>query len=89
MKKLEDIFNEAVDNAKAIIPANQYHFKQANNEGVEKDYSITHEQFVKGLLNKFDSYSSFSKVFIDHLEGQKTLLLLLHRHLFRFLMPGI
>lgn len=74
MKKLEAIFNEAVNNAKAIIPANQYHFKQVNNEGVEKDYSITHEQFVKGLTNKFDSYPSFSKVFIDHLEGQKNII---------------
>lgn len=73
MKKLEDIFNQAVHNAKAIIPDDSYHFKQANNEGVEKHYSITHEQFVKGLLNKFNSYSSFSKVFIDHLEGQKNI----------------
>ena len=73
MKKLEDIFNQAVNNAKAIIPTNQYHFKQASNEGVEKDYSIKHEQFVKGLMNKFDSYPSFSKVFIDHLEGQKNI----------------
>lgn len=73
MKKLEDIFKQAVNNAKAIIPTNQYHFKQANNEGVEKDYSIKHEQFVKGLINKFDSYPSFSKVFIDHLEGQKNI----------------
>jgi len=73
LKKLEDIFKQAVNNAKAIIPTNQYHFKQANNEGVEKDYSIKHEQFVKGLINKFDSYPSFSKVFIDHLEGQKNI----------------
>lgn len=73
MKKLEDIFNQAVHNAKTIIPDDSYHFKQANNEGLEKHYSITHEQFVKGLLNKFNSFSSFSKVFIDHLEGQKNI----------------
>jgi hypothetical protein len=73
LKKLEDIFKQAVNNAKAIIPPNQYHFKQVNNKGVEKDYSITHEEFVKGLLNKFNSYPSFSKNFIDHLEGQKNI----------------
>ncbi len=73
MKTLEDIFYMAVEKTIELIPTNNFEFEQVNNDGNVKKYNISPGQFEKATTNKFSNYQYFSKVFIDHLEGQKNI----------------
>ena len=74
MKTVEETFHIAYEETLKIIPKTLYSFKQANNEGVLKEYYIKPEEFENSLRNKFGNYERFSKIFTDHLLGQKNII---------------
>ena len=74
MKSIEEIYKDSVNEAESTIPSETFNFKQKNNEGIEKNYSISPDRFKKSLHSKFLNFSKFSNVFSDHLEGQKNLI---------------
>lgn len=73
MKTVNEIFDAAVENALKTIPTKTYTFDNPNKDSQKDKLSIKPEEFKKGLLNKFGTFSNFSKIFIDHLEGQRNI----------------
>jgi hypothetical protein len=74
IKTLEEIFYKTVEKTKMFIPGHVYSFSQKNSQGILKNYSIKPEEFSKSLKNKYGDFKSFSKIFTDHLEGQKNII---------------
>ena len=74
MKTVEETFRIAYDDTLKVIPSEIYSFKQSNNDGKPIEYSIKPDEFKKSLKNKFGDYELFSKVFTDHLLGQKNII---------------
>jgi hypothetical protein len=73
MESITEIFESSVRDAGDTIPAEIFRFSQKNNDGKDKNYSIKPTDYKKSLQNKFGDFSRFSRVFTDHLLGQKNL----------------
>lgn len=74
MKTVEETFRNAFEDTLKVIPSEIYSFKQSNNDGIPIEYHIRPDEFKKSLKNKFGDYELFSKVFTDHLLGQKNII---------------
>ena len=74
MKTVEETYHIAYEETLKIIPKIDYSFKQANNEGVLKEYYIKPEEFENSLRNKFGNYKLFARNFTNHLLGQKNII---------------
>ena len=74
MQTVKEIFNVAYEDTLALVPSETFCFSQKNNEGKEKSYSITPDQFRRALQNKFGDFEQFSERFSGHLLGQKNII---------------
>jgi hypothetical protein len=74
MKTLKEIYLRSYHETLEIIPIVPYSFKQEDNAGVIRGYTIKPDDFKKAFGSKQDNYNKYIQNLTKHLLGQKNII---------------